>query len=113
VSLEQREGEAPAVRQRASLDVTDPEDTGDLSLPEGATLTKTGTETLKVGGRSLACDKYDVVLPGPRGQVTMTTWHCPRLPPVFMGGVVKLVSRSGGVEATITLVEYEGKLLGE
>jgi hypothetical protein len=113
VSDEQREADGAPRRQSSTIDVQDPQDVGDLALPPGARLERTGQEELKVGERSLTCDVYDVTLQGPRGVVSMTTWHCPRLPPVFMGGVVKLVSRAGGIEASLTLVEYHGKLIGE
>jgi hypothetical protein len=95
----------------ATLDVADPVDVGDLGLPEGARLTKVRSETLKVGARELTCDVYVVTLEGPLGKVSITAWHCPKLPPVFMGGVVKLESRVAGIEASITLAEYEGDLL--
>lgn len=111
VSFEQSVGGGAPIRQLATVDLADPTDQGDLALPEGATLTRRGAEELKVGDRLLRCDVYDVVVEGPAGRVALTTWHAAKLPPVFMGGVVKLTSTSGGGEASITLVEYKGRLL--
>lgn len=111
VSFEQTDGTAAPCRMSATLDVADPVDVGDLALPEGARLTKVRTEAIQVGGRELTCDVYEVALEGPLGKVSITAWHCPKLPPVFMGGVVKLASRVAGIEASISLVEYEGELL--
>lgn len=116
VSFEQAHGdagEAPPARQSATIDLADPTEAGDLTLPEGARLTRVGREELKVGARAFACDVYEVALEGPRGAVAMKAWHAPSLPPVFMGGVVKLTSRLAGHEASITLTEYQGALLGE
>ncbi len=111
VSFEQSVGDAPAVRQLATIDLADPTDQGDLALPEGARLTRVRAEEVAVGERKLACDVYDVVIDGPQGPITMTTWHAPKLPPVFMGGVVKLTSKAAGAQATVTLVDYKGRLL--
>lgn len=111
VSFEQSVGAAPAVRQLATVDLADPTDQGDLALPEGARLTRVRAEEVAVGDRRLSCDVYDVVIDGPQGAITMTTWHAPKLPPVFMGGVVKLTSKAAGLEASITLVDYKGRLL--
>ncbi len=111
VSFEQSIGGAPAVRQLATVDLADPTDQGDLALPEGAKLTRVRAEEVAVGDRRLACDVYEVVIDGPQGAIMMTTWHAPKLPPVFMGGVVKLTSSAGGAKASITLVDYKGRLL--
>ncbi|MCO5170816.1 MAG: hypothetical protein M9894_31190 [Planctomycetes bacterium] len=118
VSFEQAYGhdgshDAPAARHAATIDLADPTDAGDLTLPEGARLTRVGREEVKVGERAFACDVYEVALEGPRGAVAMKAWHAPALPPVFMGGVVKLTSRLAGHEASIALTEYKGALLGE
>jgi hypothetical protein len=115
LSLEERtpDGATRLGCASATIDASGDEVQGDLNLPAGATLTRAGAETLVVGARSLACDIYEVTIKGPLGRVTMTAWHCPRLPPVFMGGTVKLRSKAEGVEATITLVDYEGQLLAE
>jgi hypothetical protein len=111
VSFQQQQGDEPAAVQTTTIDLADPTDAGDLDLPEGARLKKVGSEDVKVGERALRCDRYEVSLDGPLGKVAMTTWHSSQLPPVFMGGVVKLESSAGGIKATITLVDYQGKLL--
>src|SRR5262245_43121220 len=49
ISDEQREGEAPPRRQSTTIDVADPLDVGDLTLPEGAHFTRTGQERVRVG----------------------------------------------------------------
>lgn len=113
VSFQQQHGDEPAARQTATIDLADPTEAGDLELPEGASLKKVGAEDVKVGERALRCDRYEVSLQGPMGPIAMTTWHSTQLPPVFMGGVVKLESSAGGIRARITLVDYQGKLLGE
>jgi len=113
VSFQQQQGdETPAV-QTTTIDLADPTDAGDLELPEGATLKKVGSEDVKVGDRALRCDRYEVALDGPTGHIAMTTWHSAQLPPVFMGGVVKLESTASGIKASITLVDYQGRLLGQ
>lgn len=111
VSFEQAIGGAPPVRQMATIDLADPTDQGDLALPEGTKIVRVRAEEVAVGERTLPCDVYEVAIEGPKGPIRMTTWHSSKLPPVFMGGVVKLESSVGGAEASVALVDYKGRLL--
>lgn len=115
LSLDERspDGGTPLSCATATIDAEGDDVQGDLNLPEGAKLARAGQETVTVGPLHLACDVYEVTIVSPLGPVTMTAWHCPRLPPVFMGGTVKLRSQAAGAEATIALVAYEGELLPE
>lgn len=72
------------------------------SLPPDAVCKKLREETVKVGEREFACTVYEVSV----GEMKLTAWYCPELPPVFTGGNVKLEREVEGVPSTITLVEY-------
>lgn len=72
------------------------------SLPPDAVCKKLRDETVKVGEREFACAVYEVTV----GEMKLTAWYCPELPPVFTGGNVKLEREVEGVPSTITLVEY-------
>ena len=55
---------------------------------------KTGTENVTVDGTELSCD----VLEGPTGKIWMSKKVC--------GGMVKMQTKSGGTETTMTLVKF-------
>lgn len=57
-----------------------------------------GTETIKVGDKDFACNVTEVK----RGQATVKTWHSTKYP----GLTVKVVTKSGTVESTNELAEF-------
>lgn len=78
---------------------------GSAALPEGATCTKTGEETVKVGDVDYACTIYEIEYQGSKTKL----WYCPKLPMVFSGGNVKIESEAAGQKSVITLKSYKGK----
>ncbi len=81
------------------------------SLPPGSEVEEIGEETIEVDGVSFECTIYDVTMDQMGQTVTMRMWLCPQLPPVFMGGLVKLEQESDEGTTTVTLTSFTGSPL--
>ena len=63
--------------------------------------------TCQVGGLELDCTLYEIVVE----ETTSRVWHAPAIPPVFMGGVVRVEATMGGQTFETTMTSYSGALL--
>ena len=72
-----------------------------------AMVSRIESTTCRVGGLELDCTLYEIVVE----ETTNRLWHAPAIPPVFMGGVVRLEATMGDQTFETTMTSYSGALL--
>jgi len=72
-----------------------------------AMITEIGETTCEVGELELACTEYQLVSQG----LTSRVWHAPRIPPIFLGGIVRAEATMAGISMVTSLSSYSGALL--
>lgn len=76
-------------------------------LPSEATVLKIEDKTFQAGDKTFNCTEYEIDV----NDVAMNVCHSRQLPAIFSGGNVTMTTEVEGTTTTITLKEYNGKML--